>query len=66
VSADELAGALTLAATKDTAMKEEWAKRGTVFFQSRVRRTALATERDTGGARAQPAARTRQQAEGAA
>ena len=48
LSADELAGALiVLAATKDTAMKEAWAKRGAAFFQSRARRTAPATERDT-------------------
>jgi DNA-binding protein H-NS len=62
LSADELAGALiVLAATRDTAMKEAWAKRGAAFFQSRARRTAPATERDTGGVRAQPAARNRQQ-----
>jgi DNA-binding protein H-NS len=55
LSADELAGALiVLAATKDTAMKEAWAKRGAAFFRSRARRTAPATERDTGGVRAQP------------
>ena len=42
-------------------MKEAWAKRGAAFFQSRARRTAPATERDTGGVRAQPAARNRQQ-----
>ena len=47
-------------------MKEAWAKRGAALFQSRARRTAPATERDTGGARGQPAARNRQQAEGAA
>jgi DNA-binding protein H-NS len=67
LSADELAGALiVLAATKDNAMKEAWAKRGAAFFRSRARRTAPATERDTGGVRARPAARNRQQAEGAA
>ena len=55
LSADELAGALiVLAATKDTAMKEAWAKRGAAFFQSRARRTAPPTERYNGGARAQP------------
>jgi hypothetical protein len=48
LSADKLAGALiVLAATKDTAMKEAWAKRDAAFFQSRARRTAPATERDT-------------------
>ena len=55
LSADELAGALImLAETKDTARKEAWAKRGAAFFQGRVRRTAPAAERHTGGARAQP------------
>src|SRR5271156_5973901 len=54
LNADELADALiVLAATKDTAMKEAWAKRGAAL-QSRGRRTAPATERDTGGVRAQP------------
>jgi DNA-binding protein H-NS len=55
LSADELAGALLLLAeTKEAARKEAWAKRGAAFFQSQVRRTAPATERNTGGARAQP------------
>ena len=55
LSADELAGALiVLAETKEAAKREAWAKRGAAFFQGRVRRTAPATERHTGGARAQP------------
>jgi DNA-binding protein H-NS len=55
LSADELAGALImLAETKEAAKREAWAKRGAAFFQSRARRTALAAERNTGGARAQP------------
>jgi len=55
LSADELAGALlVLAETKDTARKEAWAKRGAAFFQGRSRRTAQATDRDAGGAPAQP------------
>ena len=55
LSADELAGALILLAeTKEPGKREAWAKRGAAFFQSRVRRTAPATERHTDGARAQP------------
>ena len=55
LSPDELAGALImLAETKDAAKREAWAKRGAAFFQGRVRRTAPAAERHTGGARAQP------------
>ena len=55
LSADELAGALiVLAETKEAGKKEAWARRGTAFFQSRSRRNALAAERHTGGARAQP------------
>jgi hypothetical protein len=55
LSVDELAGALiVLTETKDAGKKEVWARRGAAFFQSRARRTAPATERHTGGARAQP------------
>jgi hypothetical protein len=51
---EELAGALiVLAETKDAAKREAWAKRGAAFFQGRTRRTAPASERDTGGAPAQ-------------
>jgi DNA-binding protein H-NS len=54
-SAEELAGALiVLAETKDDAKKEAWAKRGAAFFQFRSRRTASASERDTGSDPAQP------------
>ena len=55
LTADELAGALiVLAETKDTRKMEAWAKRGVAFFQSRARRNAKASERDVGGAPAQP------------
>jgi hypothetical protein len=55
LTADELAGALiVLAETKDTRKMEAWAKRGAAFFQSRARRNAQASERDAGGAPAQP------------
>ncbi len=52
LSVDELAGALIV--TKDAGKREAWAKRGAPFFQSRARRAAPATERHTGGTRAQP------------
>ena len=52
---DELAGALImLAETKDTTRKEAWARRGAAFFQSRARRIAPTTDRNTGGAPPQP------------
>jgi DNA-binding protein H-NS len=55
LTADELAGALiVLGETKDTKKMEAWARRGAAFFQSRARRTAAATVRDTDGAPAQP------------
>jgi DNA-binding protein H-NS len=55
LSANELAGALiVLAETKDAGKREAWSKRGVAFFQSRSRRNASATDRDTGGAPAQP------------
>ena len=55
LTADELAGALTvLAETKDPRKMEAWATRGAAFFQSRSRRNAKASERDAGGAPAQP------------
>jgi hypothetical protein len=55
LNADELAGGLiVLAETKDAAKRETWAKRGATFFQSRARRSAPATERDTRGAQTQP------------
>jgi hypothetical protein len=55
LSADELAGALiVLTDAKDAGKREAWARRGAAFFQSRSRRTAPATERNTDGAPAQP------------
>ena len=55
LSANELAGALiVLAETKDAAKREAWSKRGAAFFQSRSRRNAPATDRDTEGAPGQP------------
>jgi hypothetical protein len=48
LSADELAGALiVLAETKDAGKREAWARRGAAFFQSRARRNAPATDRNT-------------------
>ena len=55
LSANELAGALiVLAETKDPGKREAWAKRGAAFFQSRARRNAKPSERNTDGAPAQP------------
>ena len=55
LTANELAGALiVLAETKEAGKREAWTRRGAAFFQSRARRTAPATERHTGVARAQP------------
>ena len=55
LSPDELAGALiVLAETKDAGKREAWAKRGAAFFQGRSRRAASASDRDAGGAPAQP------------
>ena len=55
LSADELAGALiVLTETKEAGKREAWAKRGAAFFQSRSRRDAPATDRNTNGAPAQP------------
>ncbi|WP_313441370.1 conjugal transfer protein TraD [Brevundimonas sp.] len=52
---EELAGALiVLAETKEAGKREAWAKRGTAFFQRRSRRSAKETNRDAGGASAQP------------
>ncbi|TPJ96076.1 conjugal transfer protein TraD [Mesorhizobium sp. B2-5-9] len=54
LSTDELAGALVaIAETKDTAKREAWAKRGVMFFESRSRRTAPASQRNQRGAPAQ-------------
>ena len=55
LSADELAGALiVLAETKEAGKREAWARRGAAFFQSRLRRTAPTTDRNTDGPAAQP------------
>jgi hypothetical protein len=55
LNADELAGVLiVLAETTDTGKKEAWAKRGAAFFRGRPRRSAPASEPDTGRAAAQP------------
>ena len=55
LNANELAGALVvLAETKEAGKREAWAKRGAAFFQSQARRTAKTSERDAGGAPAQP------------
>ena len=55
LSTDELAGALiVLVETKEAGKREAWARRGAAFFQSRVRRTAPTTDRNTDGTPAQP------------
>ena len=55
LNTDELAGALiVLTETKDAGKREAWARRGATFFQSRTRRIAPATDRNTDGAPAQP------------
>jgi hypothetical protein len=55
LSADELAGALiVLAETKEAGKRDAWARRGAAFFQSRVRRIAATTDRNTDGPVAQP------------
>ncbi len=54
LTTDELAGALiVLAETTDAGKREAWAKRGAAFFRSKSRRSAKATDRDTGGAQTQ-------------
>ncbi|MBN9550816.1 MAG: conjugal transfer protein TraD [Alphaproteobacteria bacterium] len=55
LSSDELAGALVaITETKDAAKREAWAKRGEIFFGSRSRRAAPASQRNLRGAAAQP------------
>ena len=55
LSANELAAALiVLAETKEAGKREAWARRGAVFFQSRSRRDAPATDRNPDGPPAQP------------
>lgn len=54
LSPEELAGALiVLAETKEAGKREAWARRGAAFFQSRARRNAPTTDRNTDGAPAQ-------------
>ena len=54
LSVDELAGALILLTeTKDAGKREAWARRGAAFFQSRARRNAPTTDRNTDGPPAQ-------------
>ncbi|MBZ9716838.1 conjugal transfer protein TraD [Mesorhizobium sp. AD1-1] len=54
LSPGELAGALVaIAETTDTAKREAWAKRGVMFFESRSRRTAPASQRNVRGAQTQ-------------
>ncbi|TPI58244.1 conjugal transfer protein TraD [Mesorhizobium sp. B3-1-7] len=53
LSTEELAGALVaITETKDTGKREAWAKRGVMFFESRSRRTAPASQ---GNPRSTPA-----------
>jgi Conjugal transfer protein TraD len=57
LNADELAGALIVLAEtkeKEAGKREAWARRGAAFFQSRARRNAPTTDRNTDGAPAQP------------
>ena len=55
LSANELAGALiVLAETKEAGKREAWVRRGVAFFQSRARRNAPTTDRNTDGAQPQP------------
>jgi len=55
LTANELAGALiVLAETKEAGKREAWARRGAAFFQSRTRRSAPTTDRNTDGPVAQP------------
>ncbi|MER8489038.1 conjugal transfer protein TraD [Mesorhizobium australicum] len=55
LSIDELAGALVaMTETKDTSKREAWAKRGVMFFESRSRRTAPASQRNPRSTPAQP------------
>jgi hypothetical protein len=53
-SAEELAGALiALAETTDAGKREAWAKRGAAFFRGKSRRSAPASDRDSGGTQTQ-------------
>ncbi len=55
LSAEELAGALLVAAsTTEVARREAWRKRGAAFFQRRGKQTGAGTGSDQGGAAANP------------
>lgn len=55
LTADELAGALSvLAETADAAKREAWAKRGAAFFRSKSRRSAPKPDSDNSRAQTQP------------
>ncbi|MGX7873116.1 conjugal transfer protein TraD [Mesorhizobium sp. ORM6] len=55
LSTDELAGALVaITETKDISKREAWAKCGVMFFESRSRRTASASQRNPRSTPAQP------------
>ena len=55
LTSNELAGGLiVLAEPKEAGKREAWTRRGAAFFQSRSRRNATASDRNTDGAPAQP------------
>ena len=55
LTADELAGALiVLGETTDAGKREAWAKRGAAFVLGWSRRTAPASDRNTGSTQTQP------------
>jgi hypothetical protein len=52
---EELAGALSvLAETTDAAKREAWAKRGTVMFRGKTRRSGQTDSGDRGGSETKP------------
>lgn len=55
LTVEELAGALVaLTEITEAGTKEAWAKRGAAFFRSKTRRSAKASEGNSGGAQTQP------------
>src|ERR1700751_4500215 len=55
LTTNELAGALiVLAETKEAGKREAWSRGGAVFFESRDRRNAPTTDRNTDGPPAHP------------
>ncbi len=55
LTTEELAGALVaLAETTDAGKRGSWAKRGAAFFRGKSRRSAPASEHDTGVTQTQP------------